>query len=121
MKKGSSSENCFRNVSLVDIFPTLTELCGIPTKEGISGHSLIPLLENPEIIWNYPALTSLGDKNYSVRLNEWHYINYNGADEELYNLDDDPEEWTNLAIFPSSKQTIDSLNLHIPLKGHKLV
>jgi arylsulfatase A-like enzyme len=89
--------SCNRNVSLVDLFPTLAKLCGLKPKEGMTGRSLIPLLKNPSISWGYPVITSLGDKHYSVIKDEWHYINYDGRQEELYNLKEDPEEWYNLA------------------------
>ena len=121
LKKGSVSESCYKNVSLVDIFPTLTELCGIPQKEGISGRSLIPLLENPELDWSYPAITSLTDRHFSIRINELHYINYNGLEEELYNLNSDPEEWNNLAMLPEYSTKKDSLNSFIPQLRHELV
>ncbi len=121
LKNGSVSESCYSNVSLVDIFPTLTELCGIPQKAGISGHSLIPLLTNPESDWSYPAISSLTNRHYSIRKNEWHYINYNGDEEELYNLETDPEEWNNLAILPDFNVRKDSLKKYIPQDRHELV
>ncbi len=46
---------CDRMTSLMDIFPTLVELCGLPQKEGLDGHSLIPLLKDPGAEWDYPA------------------------------------------------------------------
>ena len=86
---------------MVDIFPTLTELCGIAPKEGISGNSLVPLLSDPLLDWSNPVITSLGANHYSVGYHDWHYINYNGQEEELYQQTDDPQEWTNLAVDPA--------------------
>lgn len=85
------------NVSLVDVFPTLTELTGMPSKPNISGRSLIPLLQNPNADWNHPAVSVLDDDKYSVMYQDWHYIQYGGIEEELYNLKEDPNEWTNRA------------------------
>ncbi|GAH87689.1 unnamed protein product, partial [marine sediment metagenome] len=102
----SGSQNgttCRRNVSLVDLFPTLTELCGLNPKHGITGNSLIPLLLDPSIEWHYPVITSLGDNHYSIIKDHWHYINYDGEEEELYNLKEDPEEWFNLATEASQE------------------
>lgn len=112
---------CYRNVSLVDIFPTLTELCGLNPKEGITGRNLIPLLHNPSAEWNYPVVTTLGDNHYSIIKDQWHYINYNGVEEELYNMEQDPEEWHNLAgdtSFRAIKQQLETL---IPQERHEFV
>ena len=112
---------CERNVSLVDIFPTLTELCGLNQKEGITGNSLVPLLEDPSIEWDFPVITSLGDNHYSVRKDQWHYINYDDKEEELYNLSEDPEEWQNLAGESSYDDTKQKLKKLIPQNRHKFV
>jgi len=88
---------CRRNISLVDLFPTLTELCGMKTKDGLTGRNLIPLLKDPSAQWDYPVISCLGNNHYSIMKSEWHYINYDGEQEELYNLNEDPEEWYNLA------------------------
>ncbi len=114
LRKGNSQVKCFYPVSLVDLFPTLTELCGIPAKPGIDGHSSIPILEDPGSAWTYPVITSLTDRHYSVRDRQWHYINYNGVEEELYNLEADPEEWYNLANQAAHGQIKAELKTQIP-------
>ncbi len=113
--------NCDRNVSLVDIFPTLTELCGLNPKEGITGNNLIPLLRDPSANWDAPVITSLGDKHYSIIKDQWHYINYDGTEEELYNLKEDPEEWYNLAGEASHEYMKQQLREIIPEKRHEFV
>jgi arylsulfatase A-like enzyme len=116
-----NTETCFKNVSLVDIFPTLTELCGLNPKDGLTGRSLVPLLRNPSADWDYPVITSLDDNHYSIRKGNWHYINYDGTDEELYNLTDDPEEWQNLASDTSYEDVKKELESFIPTERHELV
>jgi arylsulfatase A-like enzyme len=103
-----------RNVSLVDIFPTLTELVGLPGKKGVSGKSLIPLLKNPEAEWNYPVVSSLDDDKYSVMYNGWHLIQYAGVQNELYDLASDPNEWTNLAGTEDQQDRIAEMAAFIP-------
>ncbi|HWL11005.1 MAG TPA: sulfatase [Planctomicrobium sp.] len=105
---GLTAENqvCHRTVDLMSIYPTLTDLCGIPTPRHVEGVSLKPLLENPDSAWNQPALTSYGAGNHTVRTEKWRYIRYANGDEELYDEQRDPYEWTNLAADPqfSSKK-----------------
>lgn len=88
---------CSRPVSLVNIYKTLVELSGLPQKEGIDGNSLVPLLKNPNMEWNYPALMSQGEGNYAIRSDRWRYIRYKNGEEELYDHDNDPWEHNNLA------------------------
>lgn len=104
----------YKNVSLVDIFPTLTELCGLPAKKDITGKSLVPLLGNDQYDWNEPVVTVFEDKHFSIRKDQWHYILYDGVGEELYNLEQDPEEWTNLAADTQYETLIQKLKAYIP-------
>lgn len=96
---------CFQNVNLLDIYPTLIDLCGLPEKE-LDGTSFQPLLENVNMEWA-PAITTKGEGNHSVMYKNWHYITYNDVVEELYNLENDPMEWINLANIDSDE--IDSI------------
>lgn len=89
-----------RPVSLVDLYPTLVELAGLPTKPGLDGVSLVPLLKNPTLSWERPALTTSGCKNHALRSERWRYIRYEDGSEELYDHDRDPLERTNLASNP---------------------
>jgi arylsulfatase A-like enzyme len=90
-----NQKNCYRNVNLLDLYPTLIELCGIPAKE-LDGKSFKPLFENPELPWT-PAVTTQDKGNHSVMSEKWHYITYSSGAEELYSIENDPMEWTNLA------------------------
>ncbi|MEX0322718.1 MAG: sulfatase [Puniceicoccaceae bacterium] len=88
-------QDCFRNVNLIDLYPTLIDLSGLPGKQ-LDGKSFKPLLENPELKWT-PTVTTRGPGAHSVMGEKWHYITYGNGVEELYNLEKDPMEWTNLA------------------------
>src|SRR5262249_52304094 len=90
-------KKCERTVNLMDLYPTLTELCGLPAKEGLEGKSLAPLLKDPKAEWDRPALTTHGRNNHAVRSERWRYIRYADGGEELYDHDADPLEWKNLA------------------------
>ena len=89
-----------RPVGFVDLFPTLNELCGLPPVPGLDGQSLVPLLRDPQRTWEQPALTTHGQGNHALRNERWRYIRYADGGEELYDHDNDPNEWTNLAGRP---------------------
>lgn len=84
-------------VGLIDLFPTLNELCALPPVAGLEGHSLVPLLNEPARGWERPALTTHGQGNHALRSERWRYIRYADGGEEMYDHDSDPNEWTNLA------------------------
>ena len=87
-------------VSLVDLYPTLCELSGLPLPVHLDGTSLVPLLKQPSGRREQPAITAMGAENqasYSARTDRWRYTRYADGSEELYDHDSDSHEWTNLA------------------------
>jgi len=91
---------CTRPVSLLDLYPTLVELCGLEPVEGLDGESLLPLLEDLDAPRRRPALTTYLRGNHAVRDDRWRYIRYADGGEELYDHRTDPHEWSNLAGDP---------------------
>jgi arylsulfatase A-like enzyme len=96
-KPGSSSNEA---VSLLDIYPTLTELAGLATPAHVDGESLVPLLRDPGARRDGVAITTFGFGDYTVRSNRHRYIVYSDGQEELYDHETDPNEWKNLARNP---------------------
>jgi arylsulfatase A-like enzyme len=88
---------CRRVTSLLDVYPTLADLCDLPLDAELDGNSLVPLLEDPNSEWQHPAITTYDFGEYSIRTERWRYIRYIDESEELYDHDADPEEWFNLA------------------------
>ena len=91
---------CTRPVGLIDLYPTLIDLCGLPKREANSGRSLVPLLNepnNPAVAWRDSILTTYARGNHSLRSERFRYIRYHDGAEELYDHGDDPNEWKNLA------------------------
>lgn len=105
---------CGRTVDFVDVYPTLSELCGLPIGDHLEGESLIPLLKNPQKEWNHPAITSHGRKNDAVRTERWRYIRYADGSEELYDHDRDAMEWSNLAGKPEFASVQKELSALLP-------
>jgi arylsulfatase A-like enzyme len=94
-----ATARCERPVTLLDIYPTLVDLCGLSPREGLEGLSLRPWLEKPDAPKERPALTTHGRLNHSIRDERWRYIRYADGSEELYDHDKDPMEWNNLADY----------------------
>jgi len=88
----------------MDSFPTLAELTGLDAPDYIEGQSLLPLIEDPEAEWDTPALTTYGFDNHAVRSERYHYIRYSDGTEELYDHQNDPHEWSNLADDPQLRR-----------------
>lgn len=105
---------CNRAVGLIDIYPTLVELAGLPANPQNEGHSLIPLLSSPAMDWDHPALTFWGRNNTAVRTDRYRYIRYEDGSEELYDHQSDPNEWRNLANDDRTRSLRKQLGKHIP-------
>ena len=104
-------------VELLSIYPTLIDLCKLTENPKLEGVSLQPLLENPEVKWNHVAISTLGQNNHAVRDRRWRYVRYADGSEELYDHQNDPHEWTNLAKGepnPSHAKVIVRLKKRLP-------
>lgn len=88
---------CDKPAELLDLYPTLLELCGLPPRAGLEGHSLVPQLKKANAPRRWPAITTHNVGNHAVRSEHWRYIRYADGSEELYDMRSDPNEWTNLA------------------------
>ena len=100
----TTGAKCKQPAELLDIYPTLAELCGLPVPDGLDGHSLVPQLRDAETKRVWPAITTHNPDNHSVRSERWRYIRYADGSEELYDMQNDPHEWTNLIGKPQFKQ-----------------
>jgi arylsulfatase A-like enzyme len=110
---------CEQPASLIDIYPTLIELCGLPGINELEGESLVPQLINPEEKRTVPAITSITPEYHAVRDEQYRYISYGNGQEELYNHKTDPEEWANVAGNPEYSEIIEKLKKYIPQEGKK--
>ena len=111
----SKGARCGRPAELLDIYPTLADLCGLKSvPEEIEGISLVPQLKDAKAPRSRPAMTSHGPGNDSVRTETHRYIRYADGSEELYDMRNDPHEFKNLASDPKTKKLRKKLASHFP-------
>jgi iduronate 2-sulfatase len=120
-----------RLVELVDLYPTLVELCGLPNKRGLEGTSFAPLLDQPNREWKKAAFTVVArpeggsgenssgvmanqklDPKWlgrSVRTETWRYTEWPDGTAELYDHRSDSYEYANLAGSPQHAEKVAEL------------
>jgi arylsulfatase A-like enzyme len=112
---GSTPAVCSQSVNLLSLFPTLLELCGLPAESHHDGPSLVPLLRDPKTEWPHVSITYLADPgSYAVSGQRWRLIHYANDDEELYDVQTDPYEWSNLAPEAQHAGTLAELRALAP-------
>lgn len=108
-------------VQLLDMYPTILDVCGLQPNRMNEGHSLVPLIENPkDKDWAHVAITSYGKDNVAIAGERFRLIQYEDNSRELYDLKKDPNEWDNLAGQKKYKKVISRLQQHIPPKQAEL-
>lgn len=114
-----------RIVELLDIYPTLADLCGLPGPSHLQGRTLRPLLDNPRAKWDRAAYSQVdrgpADQRFSgrsVRTEKWRYTEWDEGRKglELYDHVNDPHEYRNLALDPAYAGTREEMKrlLHNP-------
>ncbi len=116
---------CDKPIELLDIYPTVMDYAGLEPPHKLQGESLRPLLENVDAPWSHPALTTFVD-HHALRTERWRYIRYASGEEELYDMQCDPHEFSNLAVAdPQNPLVQNTLKTHRTklqalLKPHQL-
>jgi len=122
--------SCRRIVELIDLYPTLAELCGIAPPAGLDGQSMVRLLDDPQAEWDETAISQqvrglavatadaalnvgkTGYMGYSIRTPDWRYNEWDGGKQgrELYDHRTDPQEMRNLADDPAHAETVRQMS-----------
>ncbi|MBL8818492.1 MAG: sulfatase [Planctomyces sp.] len=110
---------CDQPAELLDIYPTLVEMCGLSPDGSLEGHSLVPQLKDSETDRGWPAITTHNHDNHGIRSRDWRYIRYADGSEELYNLREDPNEWTNRIHEPALSSVVEQHRKWIPERNEK--
>lgn len=102
-------------VEMVDIYPSLAEICGLPAPTGMEGLSFVPLLDNPALPWKRAAFTQVQRYNnppvneYGVVTSQFRYNSWGIEGEELYDHKADPFEYVNQALNPAYAKTLTNM------------
>jgi arylsulfatase A-like enzyme len=93
----AGGQRCLQPAELLDIYPTLSDLCGLPKRHDLEGLSLVPQLKDAQTRRERPAICSHNQGNHGLRSERYRFIHYADGTEEFYDLKQDPHEWNNLA------------------------
>ena len=100
---------------LIDLYPTFIDLCGLPKPHDMDGTSLHSSLINPSATQDRNLFVPYHERgSYAVINRDWRYIQYKEGTEELYDLKQDPNEWTNLAGKEEHQAVIKELRRSAP-------
>lgn len=109
-----AGQRCTQPTELLDIYPTLVGLAGLPDRGGLEGLSLVPQLRDASSKRERPAITSHNQGNHAIRSERWRYIRYADGSEELYDMEADPHEWHNLVGKPGHEARIAEHKAWLP-------
>ncbi len=109
-------------VELIDIYPSLCELCGLQAPDYLEGTSFVPLMREPTRPWKTAAFSCLTDyTTRSIRTDRYRFIERANGQNELYDYQLDPEEDHNLAGEPKMRELVKEMQtaLHAPRRTAK--
>ncbi|MEM7373538.1 MAG: DUF1961 family protein [Bacteroidota bacterium] len=110
----NTNQLCHQAVQLLDVYPTLVDLCNLPPNYANEGNSLTPLLNNPGMSWPHAAITTYGRNNHAVRTVDHRYIHFEDESEELYAMHKEPDEFTNVAAVPQLAEVKKQARTFLP-------
>jgi uncharacterized sulfatase len=129
----SAGQHCHQLVELIDLYPTLVSLCNLPSREGLDGIDLSAQLNDPSLPTKEAAYTmttrdespaqehakAMSYQGRTVRTDRWRYTEWDGGKRgiELYDHENDPHEWKNLAESEQHADTLRDLHKRLLAEG----
>ena len=110
---------CSQPAELLDIYPTLAELAGVDKPQDVEGISLLPQIKDPSVD-RRPAITDHNPGNFGIRDQRYRLIRYADGSEELYDMQEDPNEFTNLIDDSAHASAATRLRKYIPAESAPL-
>jgi arylsulfatase A-like enzyme len=103
-----------RPVNLLDLAPTIADFGGIPMRKEWQGKSLVPLVADPDSEWQPYTHTTFGRGDHTITTERYQYLHYFDGAAELYDIQNDPDEFVNLANDPAYADVIEKLRQFVP-------
>lgn len=111
----AAGTTCSLPVSLIDLYPTLMELLEIAPPGDLDGQSLVgPMIQGDSAAWRDHTVTTFGRGNHAIRTDRWRFIHYFDGSRELYHMENDPDEFYNLAGNPELAGLTGKLEAMLP-------
>lgn len=117
---GKQPAVCTTFVELIDLYPTVAELAGLAVSPHLQGKSLVKTLDDPQhAVRDMAFSVSQGGKTFLLRDERWAYIQYNedaSAGIELFDMNNDPQQFTNLALDTDYATVVDEFRMKLEEK-----
>ena len=117
---GKQPAVCESLVELIDLYPTVASLCGLDVPSRIQGEDISPALDDPAYPVRQAAFSvAPSRKGFLLRTDRWAYIQYGedaSAGIELFDMHNDPHQYTNLASKPELRSVLEELKTQLAAK-----
>ncbi|MFK7777157.1 MAG: DUF4976 domain-containing protein, partial [Gimesia sp.] len=120
---GKKPAVCDSLTELLDLYPTISSLCGLNIPDGIQGKNISAMLDDPSVSVRDAAFSvdprGKGNRGFLLRDDRWAFIQYKedaSAGVELYDMQNDPQQYTNLAGNPKYQTTVTALKKRLAAK-----
>jgi iduronate 2-sulfatase len=112
MKPGRSSSL----VELIDFYPTCSDILGLPIPASLQGKSLMPIRRDPQAKVRETALSIHNRAGGGLRSSNWHYMKYGDQGEELYDMLNDPHQYTNVINDPAYASMLEAARTQFQMR-----